>query len=202
MRSDDIPHPNPFPEGEGLPRVNRALNTANRKPNLARSPGKRLDSPDMAKLPDPPGGLFEGPVHRMALRVYFEDTDLSGVAYHANYLRWFERARSDMLRLLGINQRAAQEAGEGAYAVADLTIRYVAPARLDDVVLIESRAEEIGAASCRMHQLAFRQGMLLAEARLRVGFVGADGRPKRQPKAWREAFRAIAPGGSKDEGKA
>ena len=145
----------------------------------------------MALLPTPPGGLFDGPLHRFAVRAYFEDTDLSGVVYHANYLRWFERARSDMLRLLEIDQRAAQEAGEGAYAVADLTIRYAAPARLDDDVLIESRVEEMGAASCRMHQRALRDGTLLAEARLRVGFVAPDGRPRRQPEAWRKAFAAI-----------
>jgi acyl-CoA thioester hydrolase len=145
----------------------------------------------MTSFPVPPGGLFDGPLHRFAVRAYFEDTDLSGVVYHANYLRWFERARSDMLRLLGIDQRAAQEAGEGAYAVADLTIRYAAPARLDDDVLIESRVEDMRAASCRMHQRALKDGQLLAEARLRVGFVGPDGRPRRQPAAWRSAFAPI-----------
>jgi acyl-CoA thioester hydrolase len=150
-------------------------------------------------MPDPPGGCFDGLRHRFALRVYFEDTDLSGVVYHANYLRWFERARSDMLRLLGIGQRAVQEAGKGAYAVSELSIRYLAPARLDDTVLIESLAEEIGAASCRMHQRAFRGETLLADARLRVGFVGPDGRPRRQPPEWRRAFAAITPGA---EGKA
>jgi acyl-CoA thioester hydrolase len=146
--------------------------------------------------PEPPGGRFDGPVHHYAVRAHFEDTDLSGMVYHANYLRWFERARSDMLRLLGVDQRAAQEAGEGAYAVADLTIRYYAPARLDDVVRIESRAEEIGAASCRMHQRALRGDQLLSEARLRVGFVGPDGRPRRQPAAWRAAFSTITPAAS------
>ena len=147
----------------------------------------------MAALPHPPGGLFDGTLHRFAVRAYFEDTDLSGVVYHANYLRWFERARSDMLRLLGIDQRAAQEAGEGAYAVSELTIRYLQPARLDDDVIIESRLEELGAASCRMHQRALRGSVLLSEARLRVGFVGPDGRPRRQPAAWRHAFATIAP---------
>ena len=152
----------------------------------------------MTSFPDPPGGRFDGALHRFAVRAYFEDTDLSGVVYHANYLRWFERARSDMLRLLGIDQRAVQEAGGGAYAVADLSIRYAAPARLDDVVLIESRATDLRAASCRMHQRAFRQEqdgsiILLAEARLRVGFVGPDGRPRRQPEDWRRAFATIAP---------
>ena len=145
----------------------------------------------MTSFPEPSGGRFDGPVHRFAVRAYFEDTDLSGVVYHANYLRWFERARSDMLRLLGIDQRAAQEAGEGAYAVAELTIRYLAPARLDDTVLIESRAEEIRAASCRMHQRAFRNDLLLSEARLRVGFVSPSGRPRPQPAEWRHAFASI-----------
>lgn len=147
----------------------------------------------MPDFPEPSGGRFDGAVHRFAVRVYFEDTDLSGVVYHANYLRWFERARSDMLRLLAIDQRAAQEAGEGAYAVSELTIRYHAPARLDDTVHIESRVEAIRAASARMHQRASRGGDLLAEARLRVGFVGADGRPRRQPARWRQAFSTIAP---------
>lgn len=145
----------------------------------------------MTPFPDPTSGRFDGPVHRFAVRAYFEDTDLSGVVYHANYLRWFERARSDMLRLLGIDQRAAQEAGEGAYAVTELTIRYLAPARLDDTVLIESRAEEIRPASCRMYQRAFREQTLLSEARLRVGFVSPTGRPRPQPAEWRRAFASI-----------
>ena len=139
----------------------------------------------------PPSGQSDGPVHRFAVRAYFEDTDLSGVVYHANYLRWFERARSDMVRLLGIDQRGAQEGGEGAYAVSDLAIRYLAPARLDDAVLVETVAEELGAASCRMLQRAFRDGTLLAEMRVRVAFVGPDGRPRRQPAAWRAAFAEI-----------
>ncbi len=147
----------------------------------------------MSAFPEPSSGRFGGTVHRYAVRVYFEDTDLSGVVYHANYLRWFERARSDMLRLLGIDQRAAQEAGEGAYAVTDLSIRYLAPARLDDTVLIESRAEEIRAASCRMHQRAFRNGLPICDARLRVGFVSPQGRPRPQPAAWRRAFASIVP---------
>lgn len=151
----------------------------------------------MTSFPSPPTGLIDGTVHRFAVRAYFEDTDLSGVVYHANYLRWFERARSDCVRLLGIDQRAANEAGEGAFAVADLTIRYVAPARLDDGVLIETTCEDLRAASCRMHQKAFREdGALLSEARFRVGFVAPDGRPRRMPAGWREAFARIAIEGS------
>jgi acyl-CoA thioester hydrolase len=139
----------------------------------------------------PPGGRLDGLAHYFPVRVYYEDTDLSGIVYHANYLKWFERARSDLLRLLGIDQRAAQEAGEGTYTVADLTIRYAAPARLDDAVIIETSPEEVRAASCRLHQAARRGEDLLAEAHLRVGFVGADGRPRRQPDAWRAAFATL-----------
>ena len=145
----------------------------------------------MTVYPSPPGGCLDGTTHLFPVRVYYEDTDLSGIVYHANYLKWFERARSDLLRLLGIDQRAAVEAGEGAYAVADLTIRYVASAKLDDEVVIASRPIELRAASCRLHQKALRGEDLLAEAQLRVGFVGPDGRPRRQPDAWRTAFATL-----------
>lgn len=138
--------------------------------------------------PNFPDGILDGPRHLYAVRVYYEDTDLSGITYHANYLRWFERARSDLLRRLGIDQRAAVEEGEGAYAVSEVNLRYLSPARLDDDVLVTTRCTELRAASCRMHQQAHRGDTLLAEAHLRVGFVSPQGRPIRQPAAWRAAF--------------
>jgi acyl-CoA thioester hydrolase len=140
---------------------------------------------------EPHSGRFDGPRHLFAVRVYYEDTDLSGIVYHANYLRWFERARSDMLRLLGIDQRDAMERGEGFYTVAGLTLRFAGPARLDDAVTIESTALEIGAASVTIRQRAFRDEQLLAEADIRVGFVSPNGRPRRQPQAWRDAFSVL-----------
>lgn len=142
-------------------------------------------------MPNLPDGCIDGARHLYAVRVYYEDTDLSGIVYHANYLRWFERARSDLLRRLGIDQRAAIEAGEGAYAVSELALRYLRPARLDDDVLIETRCTEMGAASCRMAQRAMRGGDTLAEASLRVGFIDPGGRPRRQPAPWRAAFAAF-----------
>jgi acyl-CoA thioester hydrolase len=148
----------------------------------------------MAPAPEPSSGSFDGALHRFSLRVYYEDTDLTGAVYHANYLRWFERARSDMLRLLSIDQRSAFETGEGSYAVAGMSIRYLAPARLDDAVLIETRAEEAGAATCRLRQRAMRPGALLAEALVRVAFVGINGRPRRQPEPWRRAFASLISG--------
>ncbi|GAB5349854.1 YbgC/FadM family acyl-CoA thioesterase [Alteriqipengyuania sp. 357] len=143
--------------------------------------------------PTPPGGVFDGPLHLYAVRVYYEDTDLSGIVYHANYLRWFERARSDVLRMLEIDQRAAIEAGDegGAYAVADVQLRYLRPARLDDDIVIHTRCSEIRAASVRMVQEAKRDGETICTASLRVGFVAPNGRPRRQPEAWREAFTSI-----------
>ena len=139
----------------------------------------------------PQSGRFDGPRHLFAVRVYFEDTDLSGVVYHANYLRWFERARSDMLRLLGIDQRGAHDAGEGAYAVADLSIRYLRPARLDDAVLIVSETIEITAATCRIRQTAWRGDDKLAEAQVRAAFVAPNGRPRRQKREWVAAFASV-----------
>ena len=144
-------------------------------------------------MPNPPDGVIDGARHLYAVRVYYEDTDLSGIVYHANYLRWFERARSDLLRRIGIDQRAAIEAGAkgnygGAYAVSELSLRYLRPARLDDDVLIETRCTGMGAASCRMAQRALRGGETLVEATLRVGFVAPDGRPRRQPAPWRAAI--------------
>lgn len=138
--------------------------------------------------PNPPGGVLDGSRHLYAVRVYYEDTDLSGITYHANYLRWFERARSDLLRMLDIDQRAAIEAGEGAYAVSEINLKYLRPAKLDDDVVIETTCTELGAASCRMHQRAMRGDELLSEATLRVGFITPDGRPRRQPAEWRKAF--------------
>ena len=145
----------------------------------------------MATPIEPHSGRFDGPRHRFAVRVYYEDTDLSGIVYHANYLRWFERARSDMLRLLGIDQRAAMDQGEGVYSVADLQIRYLAPARLDDDVTIETSALGLGAASVRLKQCAYRGEELLADMEVRVGFISPQGRPRRQPIEWREAFTSI-----------
>ena len=139
----------------------------------------------------PQGGRFEGREHRFPVRVYFEDTDLSGVVYHANYLRYMERARSDMLRIAGIDQRAVHEAGEGAYAVASLAIRYAAPARLDDALLVVSRVVQVRAASVSIHQRVMRDGVCLAEAELVVAMVAANGRPKRQPRAWTDIYERL-----------
>ena len=148
-----------------------------------------------AGFDQPIEGRFAGAEHRLPVRVYFEDTDLSGVVYHANYLRFMERARSDMLRLAGIDQRARFEAGEGAYAVASLAIRYAAPARLDDALVVVSTLTAVRAASVAIHQRVMRDALVLAEADVVAALVAPDGRPKRQPRAWIDIYeRLIAQG--------
>lgn len=139
----------------------------------------------------PTGGRFEGRDHRFPVRVYFEDTDLSGVVYHANYLRYMERARSDMLRVAGIDQRAVHEAGGGAYAVANLAIRYAAPAKLDDALLVVTRLTRVRAAGVSIHQRVMRDAVVLTEADLVVALVSTSGRPIRQPRAWTDIYERL-----------
>lgn len=136
-------------------------------------------------------GRISGNEHCLVLRVYFEDTDLTGVVYHANYLRYMERARSDMLLAAGIDQRAAFEAGEGAYAIAGLSIRYRAPARLGDELTIISRVMRLRAASVDIHQRVMRSDTIVAEAAVEAAFVLPSGRPRRQPAAWMAAFAPL-----------
>ena len=139
----------------------------------------------------PAHGRFDGVEHRLPIRVYFEVTDLSGVVYHANYLRFMERARSDMLRLAGVDQRAAHDAGEGAYAVASLAIRYRAPARLDDALVVVTRITDVRAASVSIHQRVMRDTLVLADADVVAALVSPSGRPRRQPRDWIDRFAAL-----------
>ena len=141
--------------------------------------------------PVPASGTFDGPLHRFPVRVYFEDTDLSGVVYHANYLRFMERARSDMLGVVGIDQRAAFDSGEGVYAVADLSIKYRRPARLDDALTVVSHVRAVGAATATIHQAVMRGDEVLTEATVTAAFLTPGGRPRRQPKPWVEIFERL-----------
>jgi acyl-CoA thioester hydrolase len=139
----------------------------------------------------PYSGAFIGRTHHYALRVYIEDTDSGGVVYHANYLRFLERARSDLLRCLGINQRAALEGGQGVYAVVELGIKYRRPARLDDDLVITTNVDEIGGASAILSQKIQRGTETIADARLTIAFVGPNGRPCRSPADWVRKFKDI-----------
>ena len=145
----------------------------------------------MGRADQPYEGEFAGATHRFALRVYFEDTDVAGMVYYANYLRFMERARSDMLRLLGIDQRSAMESGEGVYAVAEVAIRYRAPARLGDDLLVVTDIEAIRAASVLIHQRVMRGDEILTDATVTAAFLTLEGRPRRQPREWVERFERL-----------
>jgi acyl-CoA thioester hydrolase len=138
-----------------------------------------------------PLGRFEGMQHLYPVRIYFEDTDLSGLVYHANYLRFMERARSDMLRALGVDQRMTFDSGAGVYAVADLTIRYARPARLEDDLIVESRVLAVGGATATIQQRVMRGDEVLTDATVTAAYLTPAGRPQRQPAAWIAAFRAL-----------
>jgi acyl-CoA thioester hydrolase len=139
----------------------------------------------------PTAGRLVGRAHHLPVRVYFEDTDFSGLVYHANYLRYMERARSDMLRVAGVDQKTAFESGEGVYAVTELSIRYLKPAHYDDALLVISTIEHLRAASVVIHQRVMLGDELLTDARVVAAFLSREGRPKRQPKAWVAAFTAL-----------
>jgi acyl-CoA thioester hydrolase len=137
-------------------------------------------------------GGFIGNEHRFALTVFFEDTDTAGIVYYANYLKFMERARSDMLRAVEVDQRGALEAGEGVYAVVEVNIRYLKPARLGDDLLVVSTVDQVRAASVTIHQRVRRGPELLADARVIAAFLDPGHRPKRQPRAWVDKFQSIA----------
>ncbi len=141
--------------------------------------------------PQPYQGQFDGSQHHFAVRVYFEDTDFSGVVYHARYLHFMERARSDMLARLGINQRGAHDAGNGAYAVTEMHMKFRKPAHFDDALLVTSVATAVRGASCDIHQTVSRDGETLVTAKVTAAFVSPDGRPARQPAEWVAAFRSV-----------
>ena len=139
----------------------------------------------------PTRGAFIGAEHQFPVHVYFEDTDLSGIVYHANYLRYFERARSDMLARVGIDQRAAIEAGKGAYAVTQMDIKWKRPAKLDDDLIVVSSVRQVRAASCFIQQAVMRGDEILCEATVTAALLSPEGRPVRQPADWIEKFKAI-----------
>jgi acyl-CoA thioester hydrolase len=134
---------------------------------------------------------MRGRAHLFPLRVYFEDTDVAGIVYYANYLRFIERARSDMLRLIGVDQRGALEGGEGVYAVAELSVKYRAPAKLGDDLMVATEIEAVRGVSVLIHQRVMRGDELLADARVTAAFLTGDGRPRRQPREWVEAFQRL-----------
>src|SRR5688500_3111326 len=141
--------------------------------------------------PRPADGVMRGSTHLFPLRVYFEDTDVAGIVYYANYLRFIERARSDMLRMIGVDQRGALESGEGVYAAAELSVKFCAPAKLGDDLVVATEIEAVRAASVLLHLRVMRGDDRLADARVPAAFLTSDGRPGRQPREWVDACQRL-----------
>jgi acyl-CoA thioester hydrolase len=148
-------------------------------------------------------GEIRGGRHHMSVRVYYEDTDFSGIVYHANYLRFMERGRTNHLRLLGAGHRAlfeeaSAEAPGFAFVVRAMRIEFLKPARMDDVLEVVTAPEEVKGASITLSQRILRGDELLLEARVRVAFV-CDGKARPIPKALRSAMQAgrDLPGGGR-----
>ena len=137
-------------------------------------------------------GILRDGRHVLAVRVYYEDTDFSGVVYHASYLRFMERGRTNYLRLLGVDHRALfeeaeQEAPGFHFVVRSMNIEFLKPARMDDVLEIVTTPEDVKGASITLHQQVMRAGETLVEAHVRVAFV-SSGKAQRIPKPLREAM--------------
>jgi acyl-CoA thioester hydrolase len=132
------------------------------------------------------------PAHRFETRVYWEDTDGAGIVYYANYFKFAERARTEWLRMLGIEQRRLQAELGVVFAVKRCSCEYVQPARLDDLLQVETVVTGAGGASIEMRQTIRREGIVLAELDVTVACIGANGRVARLPPAIRHALAAFA----------
>ena len=119
-------------------------------------------------------------LHRWPIRVYYEDTDLAGIVYYANYLKFIERARSEMVRAAGIDQIAMKAAGQ-VFAVARLEADYRAPAKFDDELIVETSVTKTTPARLTLQQVVTRESTLIFEAKVVLVCLGSDGRPTRLP---------------------
>jgi acyl-CoA thioester hydrolase len=137
-------------------------------------------------------GRIEGETHVLPIRVYFEDTDCAGVVYHANFLKFCERARSDFIRLLGIEHQGLANPAQGepaVFVVHRVEIDYLKPGRLDDVLEVVTSCAEIGNASLKLAQDVRRDGTLIARALVSVVLVSRSGKPQRLGALVRDALQ-------------
>jgi acyl-CoA thioester hydrolase len=136
-------------------------------------------------------GRIEGGVHRLPVRIYFEDTDFSGVVYHGSYVRFLERGRTDFLRVLGVGHDALDKGEHGerlAFTVRRMSLEFLKPARIDDVVLVETTPAEVTGARGILAQRILRGGEVLVTAEVTVAMINAEGKARRWPESVREAL--------------
>jgi acyl-CoA thioester hydrolase len=132
-------------------------------------------------------GHFDGKTHVLPLRVYYEDTDLSGVVYHANYLRYMERARTEFFRLAGVTKMADLDSDEPtAWAIRDVHARYHRPARVDDPLTVRTELTAISGARIAATQKIYARDILLMEGRIEACIITLTGKPRRLPISLRD----------------
>lgn len=139
----------------------------------------------MSEWPDLAGRL-DGSGHVLPVRVYYEDTDFTGIVYHGAYVRFFERARSDFLRMIGIHHSELAEGQEGtslAFAVRSMTLDFQKPAKIDDVLEVRTSLVEFKGARIKLDQLIYKEDVLLVSAAVTVAVISSEGKPTRLPPA-------------------
>ena len=140
-------------------------------------------------------GFFDSrQIHRFPIRVYFEDTDFSGAVYHANYLKFCERGRSECLRLMGIHHHELHSGGgsdASAFVVRRMDCDFARPARIDDLLEVHTTCIEASGARLVLDQRILKDETLIFAAKVTVALVGADGRPRRFPAAMAAAFKSL-----------
>ena len=148
----------------------------------------------MSNWPDL-AGRIEGDTHVLPVRVYFEDTDFTGLVYHANFLKFCERGRSDFIRMLGIDHRSLANPKEGApavFVVRRIEVDYLKPARIDEVLEVVTACSEIGGATLVLSQEVRRDGETLARLKVSVVLVSEAGKPQRLGQIVRGALERFA----------
>jgi acyl-CoA thioester hydrolase len=137
----------------------------------------------------PAAGWFEGREHVLPIRVYYEDTDFTGLVYHANYLRFFERARSDFLRLAGVSHtELLARADPAAFVITRMEIDFRAPARVDDALVVRTTYDSVRGPRLSISQRVLRGETLIAQAAVAAACIGLDGRARKPPKGLAEAI--------------
>ena len=147
----------------------------------------------------PSAGLLLGREHHLAVRVYYEDTDFTGLVYHGNYVRYFERGRSDFLRLMGVGHAALLEhETPGAFVITRMEIDFRRPARIDDALTVITTYDRLQGARLDASQRIERGGELLCAAKVAAACIDLDGRPRRAPALLVERLRPVLPGAAPD----
>jgi acyl-CoA thioester hydrolase len=142
--------------------------------------------------PEPSAGVLDGREHVLPVRIYYEDTDFTGVVYHANYLRYFERGRSDFFRLVGISHQSLLQAAEPtAFTIIRMAVDFRRAARVDDALVVRTTFDAVKGPRLFVSQRIFRGEELIAQAEVQAACIDMAGRAKRPPPGMAETLRPL-----------